>query len=152
MYIAQLVEHLTDIQKVVGSIPTVHTKLKILDMKRFEIQLSTTIELEFDENSDDFKLLYKAYNESISKCANYEDLLTDIAQYIARYGVNEEIEGVGYLQIDGVDQTTLERKTDKEGKLTWIRKIQPGYVNLVNSEVDLNGKLDFIVDYIEEIT
>lgn len=121
-------------------------------MKRYEIQISTTVELEFDENSDDFKLLYKGYNESISKCANYEDLLTDIAQYIASYGVNEEIEGVGYLQIDGVDQTTLERKTDKEGKLTWIRKIQPGYVNLVNSQVDLNGKLDFTVDYIEEIT
>lgn len=120
-------------------------------MKRYEIQISTTVELEFDEKSEDFKLLYKAYNDSISKCRNYEEFLADIANYIARYGVNENIEGVGYLQIDGVDQTTLERKTDKEGKLTWIRKIQPGYVNLVNSQVGLNGKLYFSVDYIEEV-
>ena len=121
-------------------------------MKKFEIQLSTTIELEFDEKSENFKLLYEAYNDSISKCKDYEEFLANIACYIARYGVNENIEGVGYLQIDGVDQTTLEHRSNDYRKLTLIRKIHPGYVNLVNSQVDLNGKLDFIVDYIEEIT
>ena len=120
-------------------------------MKRIEIQLSTTIELEFDENSDDFKLLYKGYNESISKYATYKDLLTVIAQYIAKYGVNEEIEGVGYLQLEGNNQVVNVPFTNEQNKLMWTLKEKQGYVNLVNSEVDLNGKLDFSVDYIEEV-
>lgn len=120
-------------------------------MKRYEIQISTTVELEFDEKSEDFKLLYKAYNESISKCANYEEFLADIASYIARYGVNEEIEGVGYLQLEGNNQVVSVPFTNEQNKLMWTLKEKQGYVNLVNSEVDLNGKLDFSVDYIEEV-
>lgn len=104
-------------------------------MKKFNVQLEAEIEIEFDENSEEFKALWGSYKEFIDPYANYESFCENIASQVARYGTKDQIEGVGYLKINGKNQWIFSKGGYQE---------VTGLVN-VNLETDLNNKLEFEV-------
>ena len=116
---------------------------------KFEIQVSTTVELEFNEHSGEFRQLFEAFNENIFKCT-HEEFAAYIAEFIARYGVDEQIEAVGYLQVDGENQIVPTVKVNKDGKKHLEYVEYPGYVNIIDPDMDINRKLIFHTDYIAE--
>jgi hypothetical protein len=110
-------------------------------MQKFKVTLEKEIIIEFDENSDSFKELWEGYKEFIDSDADYESLAENIASQISRYGVDEMIEGVGYVKHNGENQDIFH-----DGKY----EEQEGYVN-VEAETDINGMVIFDINYTENL-
>lgn len=104
-------------------------------MKKFNVQLEAEIEIEFDENSEDFKTLWQNYKEFFDPSADYESFCENIASQVARYGTRDHIEGVGYLKVNGKNYRRFSNGDFQE---------VPGIIN-VNLQTDLNDKVDFNV-------
>jgi hypothetical protein len=110
-------------------------------MKQFNVTVQAEIKVEFDENSDDFKELWRQYLRYFDKDATYETFTENIASIISRYGTYEFIEGVGYVNLNGSPQKFYSEGEYKE------------HLGIVNVEVDtdLNSMVAFEIDYIEEL-
>ncbi len=65
-----------------------------------KVELQTEVEVEFDENSENFKALFEAYKKDISNC-DLEGFAEIIASEIVSKGYYETIEGIGSCKIDG---------------------------------------------------
>ena len=111
-------------------------------MKKFKITMQAEIIVEFDENSDDFKNLFEGYTECIDSSADYEDLAKNIAYIVSKYGVDEFIEGIGFVKHNGKNQNIFHDGEYKE---------RDGHIN-VEVDVDINRQVDFEVDYIEDLS
>lgn len=109
-------------------------------MKKFIVTVEKEIVIEFDENSSSFKEMFKGYKSAIDPGADYETFAENIASTVSRYGVDEFIEGVGFLKHNGENQTI-----NYNGKY----QEQPGIVN-VEVDTDLNRMVDFEVSYVRE--
>jgi hypothetical protein len=109
-------------------------------MAKFKLTVQAEIEIEFDENSPEFKEMWDGYRTYIDSNADHESLCENIASLISRYGVDEFIEGVGYVKLNGENQRIF-----KDGEY----KEQTGIVNVV-VDTDINDRVDFYIDYIEE--
>lgn len=70
---------------------------------KVKITVQADIEVEFDENSQDFKSLFDNYNQYFNDCT-LQEFAENIASQVARYGIDENIEGVGLVQRNGVNQ------------------------------------------------
>lgn len=70
-------------------------------MKKINIKLTAIIPLSYDENSKEFIEAYEAYKEVIDSDATKEDMLQHIGWYIASFGSDNLIEGVGQVSVDG---------------------------------------------------
>lgn len=83
-------------------------------MKTKKVTLTAQIYLSFDENEQEFKNSIESYRDATESVDDDETLKADMLQYIALvvtiFGVEKEIEGIGYLSVDG-------KKQDK--KLKW---------------------------------
>ncbi|MGK4223118.1 hypothetical protein [Parabacteroides distasonis] len=77
-------------------------------MKQIDIEVSATISMKYDPESEDFKDSLETYREAIEDGASEEDMLRQIAWYITAFGTESMIEGVGYVSVDG------EKKGDPE--------------------------------------
>lgn len=77
-------------------------------MKQIDVEVSTTIIMKYDPESEEFKDSLETYREAIEDGASEEDMLRQIAWYITAFGTESMIEGVGYVSVDG------EKKGDPE--------------------------------------
>lgn len=77
-------------------------------MKKIIVEVSATINLNYNPESEEFKNSLETYREAIEEGASEEDMLRQIAWYIAAFGTEYMIEGVGYVSVDG------EKKGDPE--------------------------------------
>lgn len=102
-------------------------------MKKIKVQLEAEIEIEFDENSEEFKTLWESYLEYFDSQADYESFCENIAMQVAKHGTEEHIDGVGYLKVNGENQWIFSRGDYKEVL---------GLVN-INMEQDLNSRINF---------
>lgn len=110
-------------------------------MQKFKVTVEKEIIIEFDNNSTDFKELWEGYKSAIDSGADYESFAESIASYISRYGVNDMIEGVGYVKHNGENQRAFRNGKYEE---------QEGCVN-VEVDTDLNNMVDFDINYIENL-
>ncbi|WP_336689400.1 MULTISPECIES: hypothetical protein [unclassified Chryseobacterium] len=108
---------------------------------KFRITLKAEVIVEFDENSEEFKEIFHGYKDAIDGSANLESLSESIASHVSRYGTREFIEGVGYLNVNSENQTVF-----NNGKYEEIESP----IN-IEVETDLNGRVDFEIEYTEEI-
>lgn len=65
-----------------------------------KITIESVITVEFDENSKEFKLLFKNYNKFFQEC-DLEEFSEIIASRLLRDGMNSNIEGIGLIKING---------------------------------------------------
>ncbi|RHU31036.1 hypothetical protein DXD68_04410 [Parabacteroides sp. TM07-1AC] len=70
-------------------------------MKQIDIEVSATISMKYDPESEEFKDSLETYREAIEDGASEEDMLRQIAWYITAFGTEYMIEGVGYVSVDG---------------------------------------------------
>lgn len=110
-------------------------------MQKFKITVQQEIIVEFDENSKDFKELWEGYTYAIDREADYQSFAENIASQISRYGVNDMIEGVGFVKLNGENQRVFHNGKYEE---------QEGCVN-VEVDTDLNLMVDFYIDYTENL-
>lgn len=110
-------------------------------MQKFKVTVEKEIIIEFDENSEDFKMLWEGYTSAIDSEADYKSFVESIASIISRYGVDEMIEGVGYVKHNGENQNVFHNGKYEE---------QKGYVN-VEVDTDLNRMIDFDISYTEDL-
>lgn len=96
-------------------------------MKQIDVEVSTTISMKYDPESDEFKDSLKSYRDAIENGASEEDMLRQIAWYITAFGTENMIEGIGYVSVDG------EKKCEPED---WCG------VDIVNS-LNINDTPDF---------
>lgn len=62
-----------------------------------EIEIVTTVSLEYDVDSPEFKEALESYREVIYGMGDHNDLLNHVAYAVAKYGTDKMIEGVGYV-------------------------------------------------------
>lgn len=96
-------------------------------MKQIDIEVSTTISMTYDPESEEFKDSLESYRNAIEDGASEEDMLRQIAWYITAFGTENMIEGIGYVSVDG------EKNGDPED---WCG------VDIVNS-LNINDTPDF---------
>ena len=65
------------------------------------VKVSGEIELEYDENSPEFKEALEGYREVIDSTGNADDVLKQVSYYITRFGTEGMVEGVGYIGYNG---------------------------------------------------
>lgn len=70
-------------------------------MKQIDIEVSATISMKYDPESEEFKAALESYRDVIEDSASEEDMLRHIAWYAIAFGTEHLIEGVGYVSIDG---------------------------------------------------
>ena len=61
------------------------------------IEITGEIELEYDENTNEFKEALEAYQKSIDPNGKKEDILKHVAFHVTRFGIESMVEGVGYV-------------------------------------------------------
>lgn len=74
------------------------------DMKQIDIEVSATISMNYDPESEEFKNALKSYQDAIEGGASAEDMLRQIAWYITAFGTNGMIEDIGFVSVDGENQ------------------------------------------------
>lgn len=77
-------------------------------MKQIDIEVSVTISMKYDPESEEFKDSLETYRKVIKEDASEEDMLRQIAWYITSFRTESMIEGVGHVSVDG------EKKGDPE--------------------------------------
>lgn len=97
------------------------------DMKHIDVEVSATISMNYDPESEEFKDSLESYRDAIEDGASEEDMLRQIAWYITAFGTENMIEGIGYVSVDG------EKNGDPED---WCG------VDIVNS-ININDTPDF---------
>lgn len=104
--------------------------------------MQAEIIVEFDENSNDFKGVLEAYKSCIDSNADDKAISENIACAISRYGIAENIEGVGYVKHNGNNPEIYKNGDFIE------------YESCINVEVntDLNGMVEFEAHYIEDLS
>lgn len=100
---------------------------------KIKVTLETELVVEFDENSKDFKELFECYKKAICD-STHEEFAENVCNMIARYGVDEFIEGVGNVRVNGEKQKDYFAKGG-------VKEID-NPVNVIG-EFDLNDKCDF---------
>lgn len=112
-------------------------------MKKYEVTMESTLVFEIDDESQDFKDLFEGYQKYIQDC-DIEEFIESIAGLICRYGVDENMECVGIVMLDGEPQSKF-----VNGK---YMKLPRHPINLI-VEYDLNKKVVFEPEYsVQEIT
>ncbi len=101
---------------------------------KITVTVEADIEVEFDENSAAFKEMFEGYKELIDPNADYETLTENIISLVARYGLDEFIEGVGYPKSNG------------EKHRTYIGGVveHDCPINII-CDTDINNRIDFCV-------
>lgn len=100
--------------------------------------MSADIEVSFDETSEEFKKLWENYIKWFDPYATHETFSENIASIVSRYGTNEFIEGVGYVNLNGEPQSFYGDEGYKE---------YPGVIN-IECDTDLNSRVMFETEYI----
>ena len=77
-------------------------------MKKVTVEVSTSINLNYNPESEEFKYALEMYRDAIDSEADEKDMLRHIAWYITTFGTESIIEGIGCVSVDG------ERKGDPE--------------------------------------
>ena len=95
---------------------------------KVKVTVQADIEVEFDENSQEFKDLFENYNDFFVDC-DEQEFAEIIAKQVASYGICDNIEGVGLVKRNGKAQQDVEHPVSVT--------VESGY--------DLNGMVDFIV-------
>lgn len=101
------------------------------------VHVETDIEMEYDPESEDFKNALESYKAIIDDNGDEDDMLRQIAGQVMRWGVDELIEGVGYVHVNGVSKVP-----DGEN---WCG------VNITGPGIDINGYPEFETDYPEDL-
>lgn len=70
-------------------------------MRQIDIEVSATISMSYDPESKEFKDSLESYRDTIEDGASEEDMLRQIAWYVAAFGAENMIEGIGYVSVDG---------------------------------------------------
>lgn len=60
-------------------------------MKQIDIEVSTTISMTYDPESEEFKSALESYRDAIEDGASEEDMLRQIAWYITAFGTENMI-------------------------------------------------------------
>jgi hypothetical protein len=68
------------------------------------IEVTTTFTLMYDHNSPEFMQAFKDYKECIDKDASIKDMLFNVSGQIMARGIDDMIEGVGYVQRHGREE------------------------------------------------
>jgi len=92
------------------------------------VTVQADIEVEFDEDSQEFKDLFENYNDYYVEC-DKQEFAEIIAKQVATYGICDNIEGVGLVKRNGKQQQDIEHPVSVT--------VESGY--------DLNGMVDFII-------
>ncbi len=75
-------------------------------MAKTTIEITGQIELTYDENSTEFKDALASYADSImERGAKKDAMLKHVAFYVNRFGIDEMVEGVGYVGYNGREPT-----------------------------------------------
>lgn len=85
-------------------------------MKQIDVEVSATISMKYDPESEEFKAALESYRDAIEDSANEEDMLRQIAWYITTFDTENMIEGIGYVSVDG------KKNGDPETGTEWILK------------------------------
>ena len=102
-------------------------------MKKFKVTVEAEIEVSFDENSPQFKVIYKNYKKHFDQSADYGSIVETIAFSCAKNGIDTHVEGLGYMLKGGQKQKVFSNGEYKE---------MEGYFN-VSASIDANSDLDF---------
>jgi hypothetical protein len=62
------------------------------------IECTTYIELEYDENSPEFKEALASYKECIDHEGSADDMLKHVCHNFIHFGVDTMVDGVGYIK------------------------------------------------------
>ena len=92
------------------------------------VTVQADIEVEFDENSKEFKDLFENYNDFFVEC-DEQEFAEIIAKQVATYGICDDIEGIGLVKRNGKPQRDINHPVSVT--------VESGY--------DLNGMVDFVV-------
>ena len=106
---------------------------------KIHVTLETTLTVEFDEESPEFKELFEQYTTSIENI-DHEGFAENVCNHVARYGANDFIEGVGLVRVNG------------EKQVDYIMYDEPREVDCpvnVKGDFDLNSKCDFEITNVE---
>lgn len=68
------------------------------------IKIEGEMELEYDENSIEFKEALESYQKIIEQNGSKESMLKHVAFHITRFGVESMVEGVGHVAMNGRKQ------------------------------------------------
>jgi hypothetical protein len=110
-------------------------------MTKIRVTVEAEIDIEFDENSEEFKEVWQGYKEAIDRDADYESFAESIASFVSRYGVKDFFEGVGYFKYNGENQNIFNKGKYEE---------QPAVVNLIVA-TDLNDMVDFDITHTQTL-
>lgn len=108
-------------------------------MKRYRVTVEKEIIVEFDDESEDFKQMFEDFN-TYHASVDYEEFAETIAKHLSKYGIDDPIEGVGFVKHNGDNQTIVYGGEYKE---------REGLVNVIVA-TDINGKIDFESLYVSE--
>lgn len=70
-------------------------------MKQIDVEVSATISMKYDPESEEFKDSLEAYCKAINNDASEEGMLRHIAWHIATFGTKSMVYGVGYVSVNG---------------------------------------------------
>ena len=74
------------------------------------IECTTYIELEYDENSPEFKEALSSYTEMIDTDGDIDGMLKHVCHNVIHFGVDTMVEGVGYIKPNYRDLYEEEKK------------------------------------------
>lgn len=69
--------------------------------KKAIIEVQGQVELTFDDESKEFKEALESFKDVIASDGSKEVMLRHIAFYVTRFGVDQMVEGVGYVGFNG---------------------------------------------------
>lgn len=70
------------------------------------VKISQYFDLEYDEQSIEFQRTLKDYKEIIDENGTTDDILVNIAQYIKDGYRDILMEGIGYIKVNGIFQSS----------------------------------------------
>ena len=103
-------------------------------MKETTVNFTGSLKFSYDENSPEFKQAYQDYKEVIdSGSTSTDDMIQHIAYNVGRMGVENMVEGVGYVKYNG--------KVEDEDMYCGVELLDEGYDNMFGN-VDLECDIE----------
>lgn len=103
-------------------------------MKTTTVNFSGSLIFQYDENSPEFKQAFSDFKEVIdSGATSTDDMISHIAYNVARFGVENLVEGVGYVKFNG-------RVEDAE-MYCGVELLEEGYDNM-SGQVELESEIE----------
>lgn len=109
-------------------------------MKKIKITVSSTVTVEFNEKSEEFKTLFENFNKYYTVC-DYKEFAEHLATTMVMHGI-EDIDGIGCVKINGKPQKRYAPKK--------VEEIEHP-INVIGDIDSVNGLICSHAEEIEEL-